>query len=71
VKRRNLLRLIADAAHVRRLAWTLVRQGGDHEVWALDGKRITIPRHREINDQTARAILTAFEEVLGRRWWER
>jgi mRNA interferase HicA len=71
VKRRDLLRRVAIAAMARGLAWELVRQGSEHEVWALNGRRITIPRHREINERTARDIMKAFEEEFGRRWWER
>jgi len=70
VKRRDLIRSIADAARARGLSWELVREGADHEVWALDGRRVTIPRHREIKQLTARAILKTFEEEFGRRWWE-
>jgi len=70
VKRRDLVRLIADAARRRGMTWELVREGSAHEVWALDGRRITVPRHREIKEVTARAVLQAFEEELGTRWWE-
>lgn len=30
---------------------------------------ISIPRHRELNELTARAILTVLEEKLGEDWW--
>lgn len=70
MKRRDLLRAINVAARGRGMSWQMVREGSEHEVWALDGRRITIPRHREINERTARGIMQAFEEELGRRWWE-
>ena len=70
MKRRDLLQRVAIAARYRGLSWELVRQGSEHEVWALDGRRITIPRHREINERTARGIMQAFEEEFGDRWWE-
>lgn len=53
------------------MEWTLVREGAEHEVWALDGRRITIPRHREVNEGTAQAIIKSFEEEFGTRWWEK
>jgi hypothetical protein len=49
----------------------MVRDGAAHELWRLDDQMITIPRHREINEQTARAILRALEPTLGPRWWQR
>lgn len=70
MKRRDLLRMVAVAALGRDLSWERVREGAEHEVWALGGRRITIPRHREINERTARAIMKAFEKEFGRRWWE-
>jgi mRNA interferase HicA len=41
----------------------LVRQGANHELWSLGGQRLTIPRHREINERTARGIITTAQEV--------
>lgn len=70
MKRRDLIRIIGVAARKRDLEWVLVREGAEHEVWALDRRLITIPRHREINERTARGIMKAFEEELGARWWE-
>jgi len=71
VRRRDLIQMVAIAARTRGLSWGRVREGSEHEVWALDGRRITLPRHREINERTARAIMKALEEEFGRRWWER
>jgi hypothetical protein len=69
VKRRDLIGKIGEAARRRGLSWRLIRQGTAHELWALDGRWITIPRRREIKEGTARAIMKSFEEELGRRWW--
>jgi hypothetical protein len=30
---------------------------------------ISIPRHRELNELTARAIIAALEVKLGKDWW--
>jgi hypothetical protein len=46
-----------------------VRQGGRHEVWQCGKTKITIPRHREINQLTAEAIFRDLERDLGRGWW--
>jgi hypothetical protein len=71
LKRRQLIEAIADGARVARLDWRLVRQGAWHEVWELDRLRVTIPRHRELNERTAIGIMKAFEVKLGKEWWRR
>jgi mRNA interferase HicA len=39
------------------LGWRLLRHGKKHDVWT-DGERMEpIPRHREINERLARAII--------------
>ena len=48
--------------------WRMLRQGASHEVWDLDGLRVTIPRHREVNEVTAGKILRLLEELLGPGW---
>ena len=71
MKRRELVRIVAAEARARGMVWQMIREGAEHEVWSLDGRRITIPRHREIGERTARAILRSFEAEFGERWWER
>lgn len=40
----------------------LKRQGGNHEVWvSMNGKEFYVPRHPEINEITAKAILNQAE----------
>jgi mRNA interferase HicA len=67
----ELKRRIQSADQARRVAWRLVRQGGRHEVWQCGSTKVTIPRHREINEITARAILKTLEAELGLGWWRR
>jgi mRNA interferase HicA len=51
VKRRDLERQLAD------LGWYFLRHGGNHDVWT-DGSAIEyIPRHNEVNENTARKVL--------------
>jgi len=63
--------MIGDAARARNVSWVFEREGAEHEIWAIGGRTFSIPRHRELREQTARAILKAAEEELGERWWER
>jgi alpha-L-fucosidase len=69
VKKRDLMRTIGRAARDANLEWGLIRQGAEHELWSLDGERVTVPRHREIDEFTARSILKALELKLGKHWW--
>jgi hypothetical protein len=71
LKRAELLRRIARGAARRGVAVALVRQGGEHEVWQCGGTRVVIPRHREINELTALAIVRRLERELGEGWWGR
>lgn len=52
MKRRDLERRLKDAG------WSFLRHGGNHDVWSnADGEVEAIPRHSEINENLARAIL--------------
>jgi hypothetical protein len=51
------------------LAWEKIREGGRHEIWQCGSTRISIPRHREINERTVEGICKDLEEELGARWW--
>jgi len=44
------------------LGWHIVRHGGRHDIWAFGTREITVPRHDEINEYTAKSILRAAEE---------
>jgi len=51
VKRRDLEKQLTDCG------WRFVRHGGNHDVWSNGETEEAIPRHREINERLARAIL--------------
>jgi hypothetical protein len=69
VKRRDLERIIARQAKARDVSWAPLRTVGGHDIWSLDGVRISIPRHAEISDGVTRRILRDTEEKLGKDWW--
>ena len=71
MKRRDLVLRITETARGAGLLFRLIRQSAEHELWELGGTRITIPRHREINQVTAVSIMKAFEAELGKGWWRR
>ena len=41
-----------------KLGGTVRRQGAGHEVWDVHGVAISIPRHREIAEGTAKKIIS-------------
>lgn len=52
MKRRDLIKKLAAAGYRKE------RDTGDHTVYAKPGSRpIPVPRHNEINEQTAKGIL--------------
>jgi len=42
---------------LRQLGWEFLRHGGRHDVWTDGEREEAIPRHTEINEKLARAIL--------------
>jgi mRNA interferase HicA len=46
-----------------------VREGSQHGLYRLGTVRVVIPRHSEINEMTAEAILKDLEGQLGKGWW--
>ena len=51
MKRKDLLKKFYDAG------WTFEREGGNHTIISKAGKTEQIPRHKEINEILAKAIL--------------
>jgi len=51
MKRRDLEKKL------RNLGWQLARHGGKHDVWSKGERELVVPRHVEVNEYTARAIL--------------
>jgi mRNA interferase HicA len=51
MKRRELER------RLRGLGWSLLRHGARHDVWSDGEREEAVPRHGDIDEQLARAIL--------------
>ena len=51
MKRRDLERTL------RQLGWYFLRHGGKHDVWTNGTREEAIPRHSEINEKLAQALL--------------
>lgn len=52
MKRKDLIKKLEAAG------FTMVRHGSNHDVYAKGNVKEAIPRHREINEMLARAILS-------------
>jgi hypothetical protein len=57
VKRAELIRTLAAIAKRDGAELVLLRHGGRHDVFVIGRYRIEIPRHREIAERLARAIV--------------
>lgn len=42
---------------LKELGWTLERHGRKHDIWTNGMYEVVVPRHRDINEYTAKAIL--------------
>lgn len=51
MKRRDLIKLL------ERNGWKFDRSGGNHDVYVKDDKAEAVPRHTEINENLAKAII--------------
>jgi hypothetical protein len=71
MKRRALIHRIRTTAAAQGVRCELIREGSRHEFWQVGDLRVSIPRHRDINDWTAEAIMRDLEPILGMDWWRR
>ena len=51
MKRRDLIEML------ERNGWELKRNGGNHDIYQKGNQREPIPRHREIDENLAKAII--------------
>jgi mRNA interferase HicA len=42
---------------LRKIGWTFLRYGNRHDIWTDGEREEAIPRHNEINEKLAKAIL--------------
>jgi hypothetical protein len=69
MKRRDLLSRIAKRARELGVDWVLVTEGSEHTIYQVGSQKVSVPRHREINEYTAQGILKDTEGQLGKGWW--
>jgi len=62
MKRTHLEKRLKAIAKQKGVALTS-REGGNHSIFIINGTRIPVPRHREIDERLARQILSDAEEA--------
>jgi mRNA interferase HicA len=70
VKRIDLIKRITEAAAAAGKQFSVVREGGNHSIFRCGDQNVVIPRHREINEHTARGIMRDLDDQLGEDWWK-
>ena len=70
MKRVDLIKKISAAATAAEKEFVLLREGESHSIFRCGAQRIVIPRHREINELTARGIMRDLDDELGQDWWK-
>ena len=57
MKRADLITKISKAAAEAGVTFERIREGGSHTIYRYGSQNVVIPRHKEINELTARGIL--------------
>lgn len=65
MKKQRLMKHLSDIATDKGVELRLSRQG-KHEVWLFGAERLVIPRHNEIDEYTAMAIIRQARESARR-----
>ncbi len=60
---------IAGAAERAGLLWEILRQGGNHTLYRLDGVTVPIARHNDLDEYYAVRVYKQCEAKLGKGWW--
>ena len=64
MEKRELIRALRDLAATHDVTLELVREGANHEIWAIGSLQFPIGRHAEIPEQTARGTIRAARNYL-------
>ena len=71
MKRRDLLKCIRASAQAKGLELEQLREGANHTIFGVGDFEFPVPRHSEIGEYTARAIMKDLSNQLGEGWWRR
>lgn len=68
MKRAKVIRMLRAEARRQSVDFSMTELT-NHAGIAVGGLRLTLGRHREIDDVTARKFFDQFADVLGKGWW--
>ena len=57
MRRTALIKKLRSIAKANGHEFVEEREGASHSIFSINGQNISIPRHREINENTARSII--------------
>jgi len=55
VKRRKLEKLF------KKNGWYFLRNGSDHDIWTDGKNEVSIPRHKEVNENLAKSLIRTWK----------
>ncbi|WP_422873048.1 hypothetical protein [Curtobacterium sp. RRHDQ66] len=67
MKRKVLIARLRELAAAERVEFSFRRHGGRHDLYRFGQQPVVIPRHREVDERTARAIIRDCEREGGER----
>lgn len=70
VKKKELLKIINEAAKERGILFVELRHRGEHYVYLLGRTQIQIGKHKELKHGEYMKIVKDCEQELGARWWK-
>jgi len=65
MKRTDLVKRVKSMAKTAGVPFELMREGGNHTIYSLDGNVLPVPRQNEINELTAKSILKQAEGITS------
>ncbi|MGH3518927.1 MAG: type II toxin-antitoxin system HicA family toxin [Haloechinothrix sp.] len=65
MRRNELIKRLRQTAKIKGLGLEEVRDTGPHTIFRLGSYTFPVPRHREINEHTAQAIIRRAEQEKG------
>ncbi|MFE7217052.1 type II toxin-antitoxin system HicA family toxin [Streptomyces sp. NPDC057611] len=57
MKKSDLIKVLSEVAANHGAELRLIRQGARHEIYLINSTRLVVPRHKEVVEGTARAII--------------
>lgn len=63
LKQRGVMKKRDLEKFLKEMGFWLLREGGNHEIWTNGVATIPIPRHKEVNESLAKAIMRGAQKA--------